>query len=314
VTRGKEEEMETPRKGLRGYRLIILAVVGALLAIFGALWISVIFPALDKMPADYTESYTFEGTFSVMNPATQQLDTFPVEQTLTEEAVGTEDGALLLHEVRTVVNAATGTDISAIYGDDSILAIDARTMEFQQSVDERGRSGQFAPPRPLSEGESYDLWIPATQQPLTANYVRTEDFRGMTVFVYELSAQNFSLGNDPQSGMPLSLSTTITQWVEPSSGTVVNNDSVTTTSVDMMGMQIPVQISSLYFTEGTIASLMDTARSAHWMLLWFRTLVPWLALGFGAFLVVSAALIVMVRNLRKAKVETPAEHPKPTYI
>jgi hypothetical protein len=306
--------METPRKGLRGYRLIILAVVGALLAIFGALWISVIFPALDKMPADYSETYNFEGTFSVMNPATQQLDTFPVEQSLVQEAVGSEDGALLLHEVRTVENTATGTDISAVYGDDSVLAIDPRTLEYQQSVDERGRWGQFGPPRPLSEGESYDLWNPAIQQPLTANYVGTEDFRGLTVFVYEMNAQDVSLGNEPQSGLPLLLSTTITQWVEPSSGTVVNNDSVTTTSLDMMGTQIPVQVSRLHFTEGTIASLMDTARSAHWMLLWFRTLVPWLAMGFGAFLVVAAAVTVMVRNLRKAKVEKPTEHPKPTYI
>jgi len=306
--------METPRKGLRGYRLIILAVVGALLAIFGALWISVIFPALDKMPGDYTESYTFEGTFSVMNPATQQLDTFPVEQTLTEEAVGTEDGALLLHEVRTVTNAATGTDISAIYGDDSILAIDSRTLAFQQSVDERGRWGQFAPPRPLSEGESFDLWNPAIQQPLTANYLRTQDFEGLTVFIYEASVQGVSLGNDPQSGLPLLLSTTIMLWVEPSSGAVVNNTSVTTTSMDMMGMQVPVQISNLQFTQDTIASLMDTARSAHWMLLWFRTLIPWMAIGFGAFLVVAAGVTVMVRNLRKAKVETPTEHPRPTYI
>lgn len=306
--------METPRKGLRGYRLIILAVVGALLAIFGALWISVIFPALDKMPADYAETYNFEGTFSVMNPATQQLDTFPVEQSLVQQAVGTQDGALLLQEVRTVVNSATGADISAIYGDESTLAIDARTLEYQQTVDERGRWGQFGPPRPLSEGDSYNLWNPAIQQPLTANYLRTEDFRGLNVFVFEMKAQDVSLGNDPQSGLPLLLSTTITQWVEPSSGTVVNNDSVTTTSMDMMGTQIPVQIARLHFTEGTIAGLMDTARSANWLLLWFRTLVPWLAIGSGAFLVVASAVTVMVRNLRKAKVKKPTEHPRPTYV
>jgi hypothetical protein len=314
VTWGKEESVETPRKGLRGYRLIILAVVGALLAIFGALWISVIFPALDKMPADYSETYNFEGTFAVMNPATQQLDTFPVEQSLVQQAVGTEDGALLIHETRSVVNEATGADMSAIYGDDSTLAIDARTLEYQQSIDERGRWGQFGPPRPLSEGESFDMWNPAVQQPLTANYLRTEDLSDMTVFVYEMNAQDVSLGNDPQSGLPLLLSTTITLWVEPSSGTVVNNYSVTTTSLDMMGTQVPVQIARLHFTEGTIASLTDTARSAHWMLLWFRTLVPWLAMGFGAFLVVAAAVTVMVRNLRKAKVGKPTEHPRPTYV
>jgi len=308
------DEMAAQRKGLRGYRLIILAVVGAVLVIFGALWMSVIFPSLDKVPTDYENTYYFEGTFSVMNPATMGMDSFPVEQTLKQEAVGTQDGALLIHEVRTVTNAETGEDISAVYGDEGTLAVDRSTLEFQQEIDEAGRRGQWGPPRPLTAGDSYDLWHPGALQPLTATYLRSEDFRGLGVFVFEINEADINIGTEPQSGFPLLLTTTITQWVEPASGTVVYNDSITTTSVDYMGQKIPVQISELRYTEGTIAGMMDTARSAKWMLLWFRTLVPWIAIGFGCFLTGSAAATVAVRSIRKARAGKPAEQPQTIHL
>lgn len=305
--------MATPRKGLRGYRLIILAATGALLVIFGALWISVIFPALDKVPADYENSYQFEGTFSVINPDTLSLDTFPVAQTIVQKAVGTEDGALLVHQVRSITNLATGDDISARYGDDSTLAIDGRTLAFRSDVDERGRAGQWGPPRPLSEGDTYALWHPGAGQSLTATYVRTEDFRGLGVLVFEINGQDINIGTEPQSGLPLLMDTTITQRVEPSSGAVVTNDSLTITSLDLFGEKMELVVSDLRFTEGTIAQMMDTARCASWMLLWFRTLVPWLAIGFGGLLVAGSATTVAVRSAQKARADRRSEHPRPTH-
>ncbi|MGB2884667.1 MAG: porin PorA family protein [Dehalococcoidia bacterium] len=263
----------------------IVSLVGLVLVILGVLWITIIFPAVDKVPTDYDRTYYFEGTFSVMNPVTQSMDTFPVEQTLAQEAVGTEDGALLIHEVRTVVNSATGTDISARYGDESTIAIDRSTLEFVQEIDERGRWGQWGPPRPIGKDDSYDLWHPGAGQPLTANYVRSEDFRDLGVLVFEIDEEDIDIGLEPQSGLPLSISTKITQWVEPSSGTVVYNESVTTTSIAAMGMKVPIQISILTYAEETTVDLMDTGRSAHTMLFWFRTVIPWLLIGLGAVMV-----------------------------
>ena len=274
--------MATEGKRKRGF---IVSLVGLVLVILGVLWITIIFPAVDKVPTDYDRTYYFEGTFSVMNPVTQSMDTFPVEQTLAQEAVGTEDGALLIHEVRTVVNSATGTDISARYGDESTIAINRSTLEFVQEIDERGRWGQWGPPRPIGKDDSYDLWHPGVGQPLTANYVRSEDFRDLGVLVFEIDEEDIDIGLEPQSGLPLSISTTITQWVEPSSGTVVYNESVTTTSIAAMGMKVPIQISILRYAEETTVDLMDTGRSAHTMLFWFRTVIPWLLIGLGAVMV-----------------------------
>ena len=310
----KEDDMVAQRRGLRGYRIIILSIMGALLAIFGALWVAVIFPALDKMPASYGQTYQFDGMFSVMNPATQSMDSFPIEQTLMQEAVGTEDGALLIHEVRSVKNAVTGADISAIYGDESVLAINPRTLEFMPQVDERGRLGYFGPPRPLAVGDTFDLWHPGAGQALPAKNVGEENFRGMDVLVFEINEAYLPIGTEPMSGMELYLSPQITLWIEPSSGTVVNQMSETVTSIDMMGMKMPVQIANVDYAESTIVNLMNTGQSASLMLLWFRTLVPWIAIGFGAFLVMTSALIVAVRNLRKARAEKPAHHPRPTSL
>jgi hypothetical protein len=310
----KEDDMEAQRRGLRGYRIIILAIVGALLAVFGALWVAVIFPALDKMPGDYEQTYQFGGTFSVMNEATMSMDIFPIEQTLAQEAVGTEDGALLIHEVRSVKNAVTGADISAIYGDESTLAINPRTLEFMPQVDERGRWGYFGPPRPLVAGDTFDLWHPGTGQALPAENVGEENFRGMNVLVFEINEAYIPIGTEPMSGMELYLSPQITLWIEPSSGTVVNQTSETVTSIDMMGMMMPVQIANVDYAESTIVNLMGTAESASWMLLWFRTLVPWIAICFGAFLVLTCAVLVAVRNIRKARASKPTHHPRPTSL
>jgi len=311
---GKEDDMVTKRRGLRGYRLIILAIVGAVLAIFGALWVAVIFPSLDKMPADYEQTLYFDGTFSVMNPATMSMDSFPIKQTLAQEAIGTEDGALLIHEVSTFINADTGEDISAIYGDESTLAIDAHTLEFMPQVDERGRWGQFGPPRPLGVGDSFALWHPGAEQALMANCVGKEDFRGLGVLVFEIDEADIPIGTEPTSGMELYLSPKLTLWIEPSSGTVVNQTSETTTSIDFMGTMMPVQIANVDYAEETIVDLMGTAHSARTMLLWFRTLVPWMAIGFGTVLVISSATIVAVRDVRKARAKKQTRLPEPTSL
>jgi len=290
--------MVTKRRGLRRYGTLILPVAGAVLAVFGALWVGVIFPSLDKMPADYEKTYYFNGTFSVMNPATMSMDSFPIEQTLAQEAVGTEGGALLIHEVRTVINTETDEDISAIYGDESILAIDAHTLEFMPEVDERGRWGQFGPPRPLGVGDGFALWHPGAGQALMANYVGQEDFRGLSVLVFEIDETDIPIGTEPTSGMELYLSPKITLWIEPSSGTVVNQTSETVTSINFMGTMMPVQVANVDYAEETIVDLMDTARSARTMLLWFRTLLPWITIGIGAVLVISFAAIVVVPRVR----------------
>lgn len=263
----------------------VVSIIGLVLVILGLLWFTVIFPALAKMPTDYERSYYFDGNFSVMNPSTQSMDSFPIAQTLAQKATGTQGGALLIHEKRTIVNSATQTDLSAYYGDENTMAIDRKTLKFVPIIDERGRTGQWAPPRGLGQGDSFDIWNPSANKPLTATYVKSEEFRGLKVVVFQMSASDVSLGTNPQSQLPMFLSTTVNLVIEPKTGTVVDQNATTTTSMDIGGNKVPALIANVAWTETTIAELVDVAKSAGTKLLLFETVVPWVLIGLGIVLV-----------------------------
>ena len=107
--------MSAQRLGRRG---IILSVVGIVLVILGVLWSTVIFPMIAQIPTSYERTFYFDGNFTVLDAASQSMISFPIEQTLAQKAIGTQEGALLIHEKRTIINAATQTDLSSVYGDE----------------------------------------------------------------------------------------------------------------------------------------------------------------------------------------------------
>lgn len=288
--------MATQKLGWSG---IILSVIGIVLVIVGILWITVIFPTLAQIPKGYERTYYFDGTFSVLNSDTQSMDSFPIEQALAQKATGMQDGALLIHEKRTISNAATGTDLSAYYGDESTLAVDRKTLKFVPTIDERGRTGYWAPPMGLGPGDSFDIWIPSVNKPLTASYVESKEFQGLKVVVFTMSASDVSIGTDPTSHLPLFVSTTVNLTIEPRTGTVVDQTAVTTTSMDMEGNKVPVLIATVGWTDATITDLVDVARDGLSMLFWFQSILPWLLIGIGAVLLIIGAGL-MIRKQRTA--------------
>lgn len=270
---------------------LFISVVGLILVIVGILWATVIFPSLDKMPADYSKTYYFDGSFTVLNPQTQQQETFPVKQELVREAVETFDGYIRIHEARTVTNGTTGTVLPQ-YGEDTVITIDRRTLEYIPALDEKGRTGYSGPPRPCTEDTTFDLWNSGAQRPLTARYSFPDNVQGLDVLVFEISESNLSLGKHPQTGADLYYSTVIRLWIEPSTGTVVKQTSSTTTSMSMMGMTIPVHVSKLGYSEATIDDMVSLGKSARSQMMWFKDILPWLLIGVGVVLVLGAVALV----------------------
>ncbi len=262
----------------------VVSIVGLILVILGVLWLAVIFPALDKLPTDYERTLYFDGNFTVLNPATQSMDFFLIEQIIDQKGNGTEDGALLIHEKRTIFRTDTTppTDISFIYGDESTLAVNRHTLKFVPDIDERHREGYWGPPRGLGKGDTFDLYHDGANRALTARYVRDDTFRGMKVAIFQIQEGNISRGDNTYLDVSLTLT------IHSKSGTVVNQDSTTITSIDMGGPGGPVQvqISNVWYAERTIVDLMDTARDAGKMLMWFEDVIPWVLIGLGAFMVV----------------------------
>ncbi|MEE8469728.1 MAG: porin PorA family protein, partial [Dehalococcoidia bacterium] len=197
------------------------------------------------------------------------------------------------------------------------IAIDRSTLEMVPEYGDMSRQGQWAPPKLLGEGDSFLLWNPAANMPLEAKYVRSDTFQGLDVVVFKIDEPNVSLGPDPLAyGMEKYLSTEITLTIEPSSGAVVDQSAMTTFSYDIPQMGLaPSFISTVAYSDGTIAEMMDTARSARWLLLWFRTLIPWMAIALGAVLVVSPpTMFVIKRALKKSRADKPVELPEPTSL
>jgi len=285
--------MATEKKGRRGF---IVSAVGLVLVILGVLWVAVIFPSLDKMPTDYERTLYFDGDFTVLDPATQSVISFPIEQTLAQKATGTEDGALLIHEKRTIINTAINVDVSNVYGDESTLAVDRHTLKFVPTIDERGRTGYWGPPRGLGKGDSFDLWNDGAQKPLPVKYVRDDEFRGMKVVIFETDEGNITI-TDPRSQTTLLFDINLQLTIDPKTGTVVDQDSTSTTSMSVMGNKVPVQISNVRYAEENIVDLMDVAKDAQNMLLWFETVIPWVLIGVGAILVIIDTLFLSRRKV-----------------
>jgi hypothetical protein len=288
--------MATQKLGWSG---IILSVIGIVLVIVGILWVTVIFPALAQIPKDYERTYYFDGTFSVLNSDTQSMDSFPIEQALAQKANGTKDGAMLIHEKSTVVNSATGTDLSAYYGDESTLAIERKTLKFMPAVDERGRTEYWAPPMGLSPASSFAIYIDSVNEPLTATCVKSEELQGLKVLVFQVSASDISLGTNPQNGLAMYSSTTVSLTIEPKTGTVVDQIAVATTSMDMGGNKVPVLVANVGWTDATVADMVKTAKDGVGMLFWFQAVLPWLLIGIGAVSLI-IGVVLMVRKQRTA--------------
>ena len=277
----------------------LLAVIGVVLVILGLVWMTVIFPAMAQISTGYAHTYYSDGTFSVLNSDTQSMDSFPIEQALAQKANGTKDGAMLIHEKSTVVNSATGTDLSAYYGDESTMAIERKTLKFMPAVDERGRTGYWAPPMGLGPASSFAIYIDSVNEPLTATYVKSEEFQGLKVVVFQVSASDVSLGTNPQNGLAMYSSTTVSLTIEPKTGTVVDQIAVATTSMDMGGNKVPVLVANVGWTDATIKDLVDVAKDGLGMLFWFQAILPWLLIGIGAVLLIIGAGL-MIRKQRRA--------------
>jgi hydrogenase maturation factor len=248
------------------------------------------------MPTDYERTLYFDGNFTVLNPATQSMDFFPIEQILEQKATGTQDGALFIHENYIMKNAATGDDISAYYGFEQTLAVDRHTLKIVTNIDENHRSGYWGPPRGLGKGDTFELYNPGPNKPQTARYVKDDEFRGMKVVIFKIQEGNITIGTDPTSHLPLLMDTTITLTIDPKTGTVVDQDSATTTSLDMMGTKVPVQISDVRYAESTIVDLTDVAKDAQRSLFWMETVIPWVLIGLGAIMVIIDAAFISRRK------------------
>ena len=267
-----------------------LAIVGLVLIIFAFVWSWVIFPSLEKLPADLSETTNFTGTYYVMNPQTQEMEQIPVNVERHYEATDIEDGVLILHQTVTTTNPDDGMELPQ-FGLEEILGVDRSTREYVTGYGDMDRSGQFSFPSDL-EQKSYKLWNPTARRDLEAKFVAEEEVGNLTVYAFQVEEEGIDLGNYPGTNFPQTLDVTINMKAEPLSGTTIFSQSITTIRVTYAPeMMIPVYISSIHFTDGTIEEMIDTASGARTMLLWATVYGFWTVIGLGLVLILAGVLV-----------------------
>lgn len=266
-----------------------LTCLGLVLVILSLVWRLLIFPPMAKLPADHHKVVNFEGAYKVMNPQTNSLDEIPVNVKREQRGLEVQDNVLIINQTITATHAVAGTELPQ-FGLTEVLGVDRSTRAYVSGYGDMDRSGQFCFPEGVKE-QSYSLWIPAAGRPLEAEFVGDERFEGLWLLKFTVSEDDVNIGVQSGTGLPQVLDIVTNLKVEPVSGTTVSTESdVTIKIVPAPGMETPVYVSSLRFTDDTMADLVDTARSARVGLLWARVYGFWLAFGIGIILTVAGVL------------------------
>lgn len=276
---------------LKGWSLGVL-VFGLALVVVALVWVVAVFPAMAKLPEDHNKVINFEGTYMVMNPDTQALDEIPVCVQRVQQATDVQDNVLMITETVCCTHALAGMELPQ-FGTTGELGVDRSTRAYVLGYGDMERTGQFCFPSDLKQ-ESYSMWILSAGRPLEAEFIGEEDFEGLKVFTFEISEQDLDIGTQEGTGLSQVVDVAISLKVEPVSGTTVYTASNTTYSVvPAPDMKAPYYISSISFTEDTIADLVSTATDARSMILWATFYGFWIAIGVGAALIVIGVVIAV---------------------
>lgn len=284
---------------------IILIVIGVVLVIFGAVWMTVIFPALDKLPADLERAVQYEGTVSVFDSEAYQLVTYDVLVTRSYHAVKCRGDTLYLEEDVSFADAHTGQEIPSLHSV-SLLAVDRVSRMHVPGHGDQNREGYWSFPRAVKADRNYSLWIEGNPTTLEARCVGEEDFRGLRVLPYEAATPEEGLTIPRGLFTPeMQLYQQIKMKVEPISGvTVYFENTIRITSKfpvfddvfpetgNMTFTDMIVNESSMAFTEETVAQLVHDGKFYRWALPWGRTYMLWIAFGLGTALVALGSILL----------------------
>jgi hypothetical protein len=273
-----------------------LISLGALLVVLSLVWNFAIFPSMAKMPADYEQEYTFEGSVQVFVAAAGGLVTIPttMDRTLTATDV-TEDDILLLKQdivfyasdygqpLGAIVPSLAALDSSEVYG------LDRTTRANVSGNGDANRSGQFTFPADVQQ-ETYQYWSSSTASALPATFVSEETYKGINVYVFEIN----SPGNPYQDYAP-GISQTMDVYakirVDPVSGIPVFATSTTTIIMaHPLAGPLPVLTNTSTFTDETIDEMIDLATSTGNLLQWAGVYAFWGVLGLGVILTAGGVL------------------------
>jgi len=289
----------------RRYIGIALAVIGILLVIFGAVWMTAIFPQISKVPANLKQSTEQQGTVELFDPGTGQLQHYDVTNTRNYSADKCSGNIIYIWEDIPFTDVATGQDIPALHTR-TLLAIDRVTRANVWGHGDGNRDGYWGFPRNVKRDVVYPFWNTGNPSNLDCIFTGEEDFNGIHVYIFKMSTPDDGLVIPAGIDTPeMKVYQTITQWVEPVSGLTVRFESTTkrTTRIPVPDSLFPntgpitytditLYEDNLEFTDATVEQMSHDAKFYHWVLPFAETTVPWLSIGLGLVLIIGSALLI----------------------
>jgi hypothetical protein len=269
-----------------------LSITGLVVVVFAIVWLFAIFPAMAKMPTDYEQEYTFEGSIKQLNAETMSLDEIPTDVVRLLTATGTEDDVLLLQQDISTYHAQAGMLLSST---SDVYGLDRTTRENVAGYGNMDRSGQFTFPAGV-EQEPYAFWSSSTMAALPANFVSEETYHGITVYNFKIDCCDLPAGTMEGTGAPKTMDVLTEIKVEPVSGVPVYTSTTTTVKAQLMsGDPTPIYVNSMAYTSETIDEMVDLAKSSRSLILWTSFYGFWIAVAVGAALLVTG-IVMAVRS------------------
>ena len=276
--------------------------LGLILIVLALVWLVAIFPGMAKLPADYEQEYTFEGSVQVYVPQLGMLVPIQTTMTRTLTATGvTEDDVLLLQQDIVFYEATSGQPLAVATGTPSLAALDSTevygldrtTRANVPGEGDTSRSGQFTFPADVQQ-ETYQYWSSSVGKTISATFAGEETYEGITVYLFEMSSTGNPYYPDMETGLPRTKDVSAEIRVEPVSGVPVFATTTTTINLQIPGSPMPVLINTSTFTSETVDDMVELAESTSSLILWASVYGFWAIIGLGAVL----TLVGVVRSNR----------------
>jgi hypothetical protein len=285
---------------------VALCVLGVLLAIFGIIWITVIWPSLARIPADLDQETIQQGTVTLYDAGHDAYVTYDITSSRHYVALKASSSIVYLNETITYTDTATGQGIPSVSAS-YLNGIDRVTRKHVEGRGDGIGGGYFSFPFSVDKDEIYPWWNEGNPENIECKYVDETDFEGLHVYIFKMSTPDGGLTipagfllPDLQTYLPaMRIDQTVTLYVEPISGVTVYFESTTKRSgtIPVPDELFPATGSltykdvnfyedSLTFTQGTIDDLVGQAKSAKMQVAFAKNVLPWLSIGGGILLVV----------------------------
>ena len=287
---------------MRKWAALLLIFLGAFLVVTAGVakfWGQ---DAAERTPLD-VNTYTYlTGEADKLNPATGELEHVPVAyQSLTQADPDKSDGDVVAFVNTKCVNIDRDDPPPCLEDDDDRLitnTIDtfATDRHTALSVNDSKYLAEDAVPHeglvnkwPFNaEKKTYPYWDGTLDKAVNAEYVGTRDIDGLETYQYDLTVPETEVA-EVVEGTPGTYSTAQKTWVDPKTGSIIDQEGGQILKLEDGSTILDISVS---YTDDTVQTNVDDAKSNGKSLTMIGTIVPIVGLVLGLIFLAVGGLII----------------------